>query len=78
MENDKKFVPLKKLIEEFGLRVVLETKGYEDIQITTTDVLRPGFQLATGFYEYFDSNRILLYGRMENAYLESVSLMKAI
>ena len=37
MENDKKFVPLKKLIEEFGLRVVLETEGYEDIQITTTE-----------------------------------------
>lgn len=73
MENEKKFVHLKKIIDEFNLHVIMETEGYEEIEITTTDVLRPGFQLASGFYEYFDSNRILLYGRMENAYLESVS-----
>ncbi len=73
MENEKKFVPLKTIIEEFNLRIVQKTDGFENVEITTTDVLRPGFQLASGFYEYFDSNRILLYGRMEHAYLESVS-----
>ena len=72
MENEKKFVPLKTIIEEFNLRIVQKTDGFEDVEITTTDVLRPGFQLASGFYEYFDKNRILLYGKMEHAYMETI------
>ncbi len=73
MDKEKKFVTLGKLIKEFNLHVISEVENLVDIEITTADVLRPGFQLASGFFEYFDKNRILLYGKMENAYLESIS-----
>jgi len=73
MESEKKMVLLSTLIKEFNLKVLQESENYENTEIITTDVLRPGFQLASGFYEYFDPNRILLYGMTENAYLETIT-----
>lgn len=73
MNIEKKFVTLGKLIEEFNLEVLSEVENQNNIEIITADVLRPGLQLASGFYEYFDKGRILLYGMMENAYLESIT-----
>ena len=72
MESEKK-VLLGTLIEEFNLKVLQESENFENTNITTTDVLRPGFQLASGFYEHFDPNRILIYGIIEDAYLNSIT-----
>ena len=55
---------LKTLIEELRMNVVYPSKDYENVLIVTGDVHRPGLQLA-GFYDYFDSTRIQLIGRME-------------
>lgn len=62
-------VSLKKLIEEFSLEVVYETADMGERQIRSRDVLRPGMQLATGFFDDFDPERISILGKMENTYL---------
>lgn len=63
-------VPLSKLISEFSLEIVYETADLNERQIRSTDVLRPGMQLATGFFDDFDELRISILGKMENTYLE--------
>lgn len=65
-------VPLKKIIKEFGLEVIFMPENKQDVQIQSTDVNRPGLNL-TGFFEYFDSKRIEIMGRMEYAYLENLT-----
>lgn len=62
-------VSLKKLIEEFSLEVIYETEDMDERQIRSKDVLRPGMQLATGFFDDFDPERISILGKMENTYL---------
>ncbi|MBE7063305.1 MAG: HPr(Ser) kinase/phosphatase [Clostridia bacterium] len=62
-------VPLKNLIEEFSLEVIYKTEDLEERMIRSKDVLRPGMQLATGFFDYFDNERISVLGKMENTYL---------
>lgn len=65
-------VPLSKIIKEFSLEIIHKPDSEEEVLITSTDINRPGLNL-TGFFEYFDSNRIEIMGRMEYAYLETLS-----
>lgn len=65
-------VPLSKIIKEFSLEVIYMPDEDEEVMIHSTDVNRPGLNL-TGFFEYFDSSRIQIMGRMEFAYLENLS-----
>ena len=60
---------LKKIIENFELEVLRGPEGYQDRLITTDDVNRPGLQL-TGFFDYFDADRLQLIGLVETSYLE--------
>ncbi len=62
-------VSLQTLINEFSLEVVYETADMGARLIRSKDVLRPGMQLATGFFDDFDSERISVLGKMENTYL---------
>ena len=64
-------VSLYKLIKNCGLGVVYTPKDTKEIQITTNDVARPGLQLD-GFYTYFDSRRIQIFGKMEFAFLNAL------
>ncbi len=64
-------VSLSKLIEEFHLEPIYLPKNAESIMISTTEVNRPGLHLS-GFYEYFDPQRIQVTGKMEFAYLASI------
>lgn len=61
-------VPLKTVVEELGLEVVLAAPDYNSTLIATPDVNRPGLQLA-GFYDYFDARRIQIIGIVETTYL---------
>ena len=63
---------LSKLVEELQADIVYRSKDFEDVQILTGDVHRPGLQLA-GFYEHFEPRRVQLIGRMEAAYMEKLS-----
>ena len=63
-------VELGKIINEFKLESVYVPD--EHILITTTDVNRPGLQLA-GFFDYFDPKRIQIFGMVESTYLADMS-----
>lgn len=67
-------VKLTKLIEELKLENLLGDKDdyTSEIEITSTDVNRPGLQLA-GYFDYYDKERIQIIGKVETTYLESIS-----
>lgn len=65
-------LPLVSIIEEFELERIYETPDIDDIIISTADVNRPGMQL-TGFYDYFDPQRIQIMGKVEITYLEKLT-----
>lgn len=63
-------VELGKIIEEFKLESVYVPD--EKVLVKKADVNRPGLQIA-GFFDYFDSNRIQIFGMVENTYLSDMS-----
>jgi HPr kinase/phosphorylase len=65
-------VTIGRIISEFGLEELNHVPGAHDILVHTSDINRPGLQLAD-FYEYFGSDRIQLMGNVEMAYLENLS-----
>jgi len=71
--GEKNTVPLTKLIEDFKLEVVYEPNNLADILISSTDVNRPGIQLAAGYFDYFDNTRIQILGKVEHSFLENLS-----
>ena len=62
-------VSLNKIIKDFNLEPLYLPE--EEIMISVNEVNRPGLHLS-GFYEYFDPNRIQITGKMEFAYQESI------
>ena len=64
-------VPLSKIVEELHYEVAVRPEQFEEIQISTPEVNRPGLALA-GFYEIFDRERIQLIGKAESHYLQSL------
>ena len=61
-------VLLSKLIKDFNLEVIYEPENLDKIVITRAEINRPGLPLA-GFFEYFDNERIQIFGRVEQIYL---------
>ncbi len=70
--ESKYHVPMGKLAKEFNLEVLRGTEGWENYPIRTEDVNRPALQL-TGFFDYFDPNRIQIIGRVEDTYLSGLT-----
>ncbi|MBQ7353613.1 MAG: HPr(Ser) kinase/phosphatase [Clostridia bacterium] len=62
-------VALTKLIEEFKLESIYTPDNLDKIKITRTEIHRPGLPLS-GFFDYFDPERIQILGRVETLYLE--------
>ena len=69
---NKYSVKLKTIVEEMGLTPLHTSSDYEKVRLTTTDVNRPAMQL-TGFYSYFDPERLQVLGRVESTYLDTLS-----
>lgn len=67
MDRDYSY-KLKTLAEDLKLDIAYPSKDFEQVQIYSGDVHRPGLQL-TGFYDYFDPTRLQIIGRMETAFL---------
>lgn len=65
-------VLLGRIIQELNLEVIYAPENYQNIQIRTEDVNRPGLQLA-GFFDYFVPQRIQLIGMVENTYLTNLT-----
>ncbi len=68
-------VSLKKLVKEFNLEVIYCPCDPSEVLISSSDVNRPGLQLA-GFTEIFDSQRIQIVGKSEYVFLEGMSSEK--
>lgn len=62
-------VSLQKIVEEFSLEVLVGA-DFKNIPVTVADLNRPGLQLS-GFFDYFDENRIQIIGKNESSYLLS-------
>jgi len=62
-------VTLKEIAEEFSLECISSCDKLEEILISTSDVNRPGLQIA-GYYEFFGNDRIQIIGKVETTYLE--------
>jgi len=65
-------VQLKDIINEFQLEDVTGNPKLDEIMVTTSDINRPGLQLA-GYMEYFGNDRIQIMGKGETAYLNLLS-----
>lgn len=65
-------VKLSELVKEFQLEPLCCDGSAGDIDITTSDVNRPGLQLS-GYMEYFGTDRIQIIGKVETTYLASLS-----
>lgn len=65
-------VLLSKLVKEHEMGIINTSSTYEEDVISSMAVGRPGLQFA-GFFEYFDSDRMLVSGKQEHTYLERLS-----
>ena len=63
-------VTLAQIIKEMSIDSIYMPAAPEEITVDTAEVNRPGLQLS-GFIEYFDSNRIQIFGRNEMKFLEN-------
>ncbi len=61
-------VPLTKVVKELSLEPLFLPDDYENIQISSMDVNRPGLAL-TGYLDFFDKTRIIIFGKTEYSYL---------
>lgn len=66
-----KGIRLGTIIDQFHLEVLYGPEGYRDRMITIEHVDRPGLQL-TGYFDYFDKERIQLIGLVETSYLNGL------
>lgn len=63
-------ISLERMAEDLGMNIV-NAGDVEEINVTTSNVGRPGLQLA-GFFDYFARDRIQVIGRVEMTYLEGM------
>ena len=72
MDINQKSVALGEIIKEFELEVLNQGPDYEKTPLRTVDVNRPGLPLS-GFFEHFDTMRLLLIGLTEHTYLANMT-----
>ncbi len=68
MPDQNKSVKLGEIIREFNLEALRTAPDYENVPLRALDINRPGLPL-TGFFEHFDTERLLLIGLTEHTYL---------
>jgi len=74
--NDTTFsIHLSKVIEDFAFEMIYASTDLDSVIINTADVNRPALQIA-GFFDYFDSHRIQIMGKVEITYLEQFAREK--
>ena len=64
-------VPLSAVIEETGLESIYMPCPPEERMVGSCDVNRPGLALS-GYFDYFDSDRIQIMGKNEHGFLENL------
>lgn len=71
MENQAS-IRLGDMIETFNFEILFMPENGADIPVYSNDVNRPGLQLA-GFFDYFDSTRLQIMGRVEFSYMDGLT-----
>ncbi|APX72320.1 HPr(Ser) kinase/phosphatase [Companilactobacillus allii] len=66
------FVTVSELVKENDLKVYGGKELLDDRKVTTSDISRPGIEL-TGYFDYYPSERIQLFGQTESAYSHSMT-----
>ena len=69
--SDSYKISLAELVEEFKFEVLVKPELFEEINVVSNEVNRPGLAL-TGFYGCFEPERIQLIGNAENRYILSL------
>ena len=64
-------IRLKDIFEEHDLVIVYPSTDFETVTIVDSNVVRPSLQLV-GFYDYFQAERIRVWGKSETAFLETL------
>lgn len=72
MSEQRKGVKLGEIIQEFDLEILCAAPDYENVPLRALDINRPGLPL-TGFFEHFDTERLLLIGLTEHTYLSGLT-----
>ncbi len=72
METSAFKVSLKRIQKEFDLEIISCHHAIENIDIINSDVNRPGLPIA-GFFDYFESTRIQVFGKVEFTYLKKMT-----
>ena len=65
-------ISLGDITKEFSLEIIHAPEGFEDMQLNSTDINRPGLQLA-GYLDSFDNTRAVVIGRVETMFLNTLS-----
>ncbi|KRM15150.1 HPr kinase phosphorylase [Companilactobacillus nantensis DSM 16982] len=60
------------MVKDNGLKVYNDEALMKGKKITTSDISRPGIEL-TGYFDYYPSERIQLFGQTESAYSRSMT-----
>ncbi|HIY77617.1 MAG TPA: HPr(Ser) kinase/phosphatase [Candidatus Borkfalkia excrementavium] len=68
--NEQETILLENFCGDLGLEIVFAGRGR--VTLSSYSVTRPGLQLA-GFFKYFDSSRILVFGNSEYEFLRDLS-----
>ena len=72
MAEQEKSVKLGEVIREFNLEILRTAPDYENVPLRALDINRPGLPL-TGFFEHFDTERLLLIGLTEHTFLRDLT-----
>ncbi|MGN0642284.1 MAG: HPr(Ser) kinase/phosphatase [Huintestinicola sp.] len=71
MAESKFKVSMKQIIDEFNMETIHLPLDASKLFVEETEINRPGLQLS-GFYEYFNNERIQIVGKTEFAYLATM------
>lgn len=72
MSQENNCVKLGEIIREFGLEILHAGNNYANTPLRTLDVNRPGLPLS-GFFEHFDTKRLLVIGLTEHTFLADMT-----
>ena len=70
--NSQSSVPIEKLVKKMELVPRTEQVSLEGKALTTPEVNRPALQL-TGYFDYFDADRLQVIGYVEYTYLDTLT-----
>ena len=69
-------IQLSKVIDKFNLETLFLPDLPENIMITCSRINRPGLQMATSYYDYYEKERLQIIGIMESEFLCTLDVVE--